>query len=95
MRLVPTNNFQQTDPAINAPYTRSRLVTPSDTEDLDEITRALYASKSTSSHSDVSVILSGDDTPITLVLARGEIVPMRVKRVRVTNTDATNIVALY
>jgi hypothetical protein len=70
-------------------------VTPSDTEDLDEVPRALYASKGASSHCSVSAILSGDTDPITLELARGEIVPVRVKRVRVTNTDATNIVALY
>jgi hypothetical protein len=95
VRLVPTNNFQQTDPAILSPYTHAHVVTPSDTEDLDEVPRALYASKGASSHCSVSAILSGDTDPITLELARGEIVPVRVKRVRVTNTDATNIVALY
>lgn len=92
---MPTNNFQQTDPAINSPYTHGHVVTPSDTTDLDEIPRALYATKGASSHSDVSVILMGDTDPVTFVLARGVIVPMRVKRVRVTNTDATTIVALY
>lgn len=92
---MPTNKFQQTDPAINSPYTHAHVVTPSDTEDLAEVPRALYATKGASSHSDVSIILSGDDDPVTFVLARGVIVPMRVKRVRVTDTDATIIVALY
>ena len=92
---MPTNRFQQTDPAILSPYTHGHIVTPSDTEDLDEVTRALYASKGSSSHCSVSVILSGDDEPIKLELARGEVVPFRVRRVRVTDTDATAIVALY
>ena len=95
MRLVPTNKFQQTDPAILSPYTHAHVVTPSDTEDLAELPRGLYASKSSSSHADVSIILDGDDTPFVFSFARGEIVPMRVKRVRVTDTDATTVVALY
>ena len=43
----------------------------------------------------MSIILDGDDTPFVFSFARGEIVPMRVKRVRVTDTDATTVVALY
>lgn len=92
---MPTNNFQQTDPAINSPYLHGHAVTPSDTVDLAELPRAIYASKGSTSHCDVSVILAGDDTPVTFVLARGEIAPIRVKRVMATGTDATAIVALY
>jgi hypothetical protein len=92
---MPTNKFSQNDASILAPYTRSVTITPSDSTDLAEVTRALYASKGSSSHCSVSVILGGDTDPITLELARGEIVPIRVKRVRVTNTDATSVIALY
>ena len=92
---MSVNNYWQTDPAINSPYIHGHVVTPSDTVDLAELPRAIYASKGSSSHSDVSVILAGDNTPVTFVLARGEIVPVRAKRVMATGTDATAIVALY
>lgn len=93
---MATNNFSQVDPAINAPYTRAVVVTPSDTEDLGEITRALNVHKGTGgSFVDVAVILAGDSSAVTLTLETGYIVPIRVRRVMATNTNATNIVALY
>ena len=89
------NNYWQTDPAINSPYIHAHVVTPSDTVDLPEIPRALYAHKGASSHCDVTLIPAGDEDPVLFVLARGEIVPVRAKRVMATGTDATAVVALY
>lgn len=92
---MATNKFQQTDPAIHAPFIRSVTVTPSDTEDLAEISRGIFATKGASSHSTIVVLLADDTTSATFDLARGEYLPLRVKRVYATGTDATNIVALY
>lgn len=92
---MASNRFSQTDPAILAPYTRGVTVTPSDTVDLAEVSRGIFATKGTSSHSTIVVLLADNTTTTTFDLARGEYLPLRVKRVYATGTDATNIVALY
>jgi hypothetical protein len=91
---VATNRFSQADAAILSPYTRAVTITPNDNEDLVEIPRGVYASKG-SSHCTVVVIMEGDDVSVSLDFARGEIMPIRVRRIYATGTDATSIVALY
>lgn len=93
---MATNNFSQNDPGIVAPYTRAVAVTPSDTTDLAEVTRALNVHKGTGgSTTDLAVIMAGDSSAITLTFAVGTTIPIRVRRVLATGTDATRIVALY
>lgn len=92
---MASNRFSQTDPAILSPFTRSVTVTPSDTEDLAEISRGIFATKGSSSHCTIVLLLADNTTTATFDLARGEYLPLRVKRVYSTGTDATNIVALY
>ena len=91
---MPTNNFAQTDPAINAPYNRAVTITPSDSVDLTEITRALNIHAATAS-TPVKVIMQGDTTAVTLQLQTGFIYPLRVSRVYATGTSATSVIALY
>lgn len=93
--MVATNNYRQTDPAINSPYTRAVAITPSDTDDLTEIPRAINFLKGGGGHAAVKVILAGDSEPVTLYLAHAGIHPIRPRRIYQTDTDATNIVALY
>ena len=93
--LVATNNFQQTDKAINAPYTRAVSVTPSDTTDLAEVPRAINFLKGGGGHASLTVILEGDSASVTLSLSHAGIYPIRPRRILATGTDATNIVALY
>ncbi len=96
MRLVPTNSFSQNDEAVIAPYTRGVAVTPSDTTDLVEVSRALNVHRTGGhSHTTVKCILSGDTVAVSLVLTIGDVVPIRVSRVYATGTDATTVVALY
>ncbi len=92
--MVATNKFQQTDKAINAPYTRAVSVTPSDTTDLNEIPRGLHAD-GVGSHHNVAVILEGDASSVIINMAKGHIMPLRVRRVLATGTTATSVVALY
>lgn len=93
---MPTNRFAQNDQSILAPYTRAVAVTPSDTEDLAEVTRAINAHKGTGgATTDITVIMAGDSSAVTLTLETGYIVPIRVRRVLATGTGATRVVALY
>lgn len=93
---MPTNNFSQNDPGVVAPYTRAVAVTPNDTNDLAEVTRAINVHKGTGgSTTDIAVILSGDSSAVTLTFQVGQVIPIRVRRVLATGTDATRVVALY
>lgn len=69
-------------------------VTPSNTVDFVRYPRGLYVGGG----GDVAVVpLSGDaDTAVTFVgVAAGTILPIGARRVNVTGTTATDIVALY
>ena len=90
------NNFSQNDSAIIAPFTRAVAITPSDTEDLAEITRGLNVHKGTGgSTTSINVLLSGDAEPVVMTFQVGFVIPLRIRRVYATGTDATVIVGLY
>jgi hypothetical protein len=93
---VSINNFSQNDSAIIAPFTRAVAITPSDTEDLAEITRGLNVHKGTGgSTTSINVLLSGDAEPVIMTFQVGFVIPLRIRRVYATGTDATVIVGLY
>ena len=90
------NNFSQNDAAIIAPFTRAVAITPSDTEDLAEVTRGLNVHKGTGgSTTSINVLLSGDAEPVIMTFQVGFVIPLRIRRVYATGTDATVIVGLY
>lgn len=94
--MPATNNFAQTDPGVMAPYTRAVSVTPNDSTDLAEVTRALNVHKGTGgTTTDIAVIMAGDSAAVTMAFAVGTVIPIRVRRVLSTGTDATRVVALY
>jgi hypothetical protein len=75
----------------SAPYVSAAAVTPSNTADLNPIARGLWVGGA----GNLSVILANDDSAVSLLaVAAGTHLNMFVKRVRVTGTTATNIVAL-
>jgi hypothetical protein len=93
---VSINNFSQNDSAIIAPFTRAVAITPSDTEDLAEITRGLNVHKGTGgSTTSINVLLIGDAEPVIMTFQVGFVIPLRIRRVYATGTDATVIVGLY
>lgn len=73
----------------SAPYTRAAAVTPNDTTDLTFRTRALLATAAGT----VIVHMAGTSSPVTLQIAAGVALPVRVDRVK-TGGTATGIVAL-
>lgn len=91
---MPSDVFSQNDSAILSPYTRAVEITPSDTEDLDEVTRALNVYGSGNHHA-VKVKMLGGGDPVIIYTANGGFVNVRVTRVYETDTTATSIVALY
>lgn len=92
---MATNRFAQTDAAILSPYTRASVVTPSDTEDLPEISRGICAYKNSGSHTKMNLILADDTEAEIFYVVSGDLLPLRVKRVMDTDTDATHITVLY
>lgn len=93
---MATDKFSQADPAVIAPYTRAVAVTPNDSTDLAEVTRGLNVHKGTGgATTDVAVIMAGDSQAVTLTFEVGYVIPIRVRRVLATGTDATRVVALY
>jgi hypothetical protein len=91
---MPINNFQSKDASLPS-YTRALAVTPNNSTDLAETTRAIMVDHATLQHAMVSVILMGDTAAVTIPIRTGVVTPLRVTRVRVTGTDATTVIALY
>jgi hypothetical protein len=99
MSLVAADPFSTVvRSAWHEPYTHAFAITPSDTDELPMITRAIYVGGA----GDIAVILA-DDTPvgssgssITLkAVPVGTVLPMRVRQVWSTNTTATLLIGLY
>ena len=82
--------FQHERVSREMPARNAAAVTPHDANDLAVVTRALWVG----GDGDLSVILAGDDDPVTIKGA-SQVVPIAVRRVRATGTTATDIVALW
>jgi len=81
---------QKTAPNFEAPAIGASAVTPNDSTDLSQPSRALFVGGAGNLTVDMT---NGDNVVFTGVLA-GSVLPFRVKRVYSTGTTATNIVAL-
>ena len=83
--------FQNRIVAASDPAQAAKLVVPSDTIDLTNVSRALYIGRT----GDVSVVMvSGQSVSFTDVAA-GTILPLRVQKVNASGTTASEIVALW
>jgi hypothetical protein len=91
---MPINNFQAKDASLPS-YSRALAVTPNNSTDLVETTRAIIVDHATLQHAMVSVILMGDTAAVTIPIRTGVVTPLRVTRVRATGTDAATVIALY
>lgn len=85
-----TDRFIGREPGLDGPAIHGFDVTPNNDVDLPEITRALYIGTA----GDVAVLLmSGSSITLTNVPG-GTLLPLRVRRVRATDTSAAAIVGL-
>lgn len=87
---MPTDHHSNQQEGLTSPYNDGADVTPSDTEDLPNVTRALYVGH----QGYVKVTLYGSGT-VTFRMSKNELLPIRVTRVWATDTTATDIVALW
>jgi len=76
---------------VDSPASNAAAVTPSDSTDLGVFSRALYVGGA----GNISAIMLGGQTVTFSGVPAGSLLPLRVKRVRSTDTTATNIVAIW
>ncbi len=89
---APPDNFGNNEVSLNSPARSAAAVTPSDSTDLTNYTRAIYVGGS----GNIVVDMAGDGSTLTFSnVAAGTILPLQVKRIRSTSTTATAIVALW
>jgi hypothetical protein len=84
------DRFSSNIPSLTSPATHGFTVTPSDTIDLFEVTRAIYVG----SGGALAVRLLSGQTVTFAGVSAGSILPLRADRVVATGTTAGSIVGL-
>lgn len=87
----PVNSETMYKDSWSNPAVVCNVVTPSNTIDLDPYARALRIGGT----GDVTILNARGESVLFANVQDGETLPCMVKRVMVTGTDATNIVAYY
>lgn len=82
--------FSAYSPQLHSPGVSASAVTPDDNVDLPFSSRALYVGTA----GDVSVVMLDGTSAVFKNVGNGAMLPIRVRRVKSTNTTATNIVAV-
>lgn len=72
------------------PATYAEAVTPSDTNELTRVSRALYVGNT----GDVAVVMSSGGTITFAAVPSGTLLPVRVRQVKTTGTTASGIVSV-
>ena len=88
------DHFETYNSGLDDPATIIVTITPNDNTNLPVIPRALHVSGDGGL---VNVIAKDDytNTPVTVYIAQGAVMPIRVKRVLSTGTTATDIRGLW
>lgn len=84
------DHFSDYKPSLTAPAEAGEAITPSDTLDLNNVSRALYVGTS----GDLRLILVDGGTITLSGVQAGTIYPVRVRRVLASGTTAGNLVGL-
>jgi hypothetical protein len=86
-----TDAYSSYTPGLTSPGTRAFAITPSNSEDLPHLTRAIYVGGT----GDIAVVMQGGDEVTFSSVFAGSLLPVRVKRVKVTGTTATLLIGIY
>ena len=86
-----TDSFSKFARSLTSPPEHGLEVAPSDSDDLPQVTRALYVGGT----GDVRVRLRGGDVLTLLNVQAGSLVPLRVAQVLATGTTAAGLVGLW
>ena len=76
---------------LSSPCDNAVAITPSNTEDLTYVTRAIWVGGAGS----VNVITAGGQTVLIVGVQAGTLLPLRVTRVLSSSTSATSIVGMW
>ncbi|WP_375229896.1 spike base protein, RCAP_Rcc01079 family [Roseobacter sp. S98] len=85
------DQFENIKPSLESPCEGLEAVTPSDSEDLAQVTRALYVGGG----GDLAVRAKDGSQATFVSLKAGQMIPVRVSRVFSTGTTATGIIGMY
>jgi hypothetical protein len=86
------DNFEEYKEGLDSPASNAAAVTPHDSTDLANTTRALFVGGA----GNISVEMAGGQSAVVLTgVVAGTILPLRVTRVNSTSTTATNITAIW
>jgi hypothetical protein len=86
------DTFVNTQGGLQSPCRNSFVITPSDTNELPFVTRAIYVGGT----GDINLRLA-DDTGSQIIksVPVGAMLPLRVRQIYATSTGATQLVGLY
>lgn len=84
------DRFETVNSGISGPAFDAFSVTPDDSADLSEVTRALYVGGA----GDITLITKGGTQIVFAQINAGSFLPIRASRVLAAGTSATNIVGL-
>lgn len=90
MPTIATDPYSQFTGAPDQPAIGGFAVTPSDANELPQITTRLYVSGA-----GTLALVMLDGSAVSLTATAGAILPLRVRKVSATGTTATGIVGLY
>lgn len=85
-----TDTFQSNGTGMTSPCTSAEAVTPSDTVDLTNVSRAIWVGTA----GNVSLITKAGQTVTFVGVQAGTLLPIRASRIRATSTTASNMLAL-
>lgn len=89
--MAATNTLSGLPVGVESPAGNAAAISKDDNNDLTAVTRGIFVG---GAGNIVVTMLGGGDVTFTGVVA-GTILPIRVTRVKSTNTTATNMVALW
>jgi hypothetical protein len=89
--MPATDLFSRFQATVISPLTSAASVSPHNTNELSYVTRALYVGGA----GDVSVTMQDGGDVVFAAVPAGTTLPIRVKVVKATGTDATDIIALW
>lgn len=88
--MSASDRFATVIDSFDGPARAGEAVTPSDTVDLTNVSRALWVGTG----GDLTVVMQDGTTVALLAVPNGSLIPVCVSRVKLTGTSATDIVAL-
>jgi hypothetical protein len=86
-----SDDFGSASTRLDSPASSAVAITPSDTVDLANVTRAIYVGTG----GDLTVIMRGGQSVTFTAVPQGVMLSVRASRVLATGTTATNLVGVW